>query len=329
LKLQTNSYNKQIAIQLDLKGNIQKVILNTYQDIVLHEGDSIVHLFSNESLQTFFENFSNTLNNQFSLGTRVLLTNHREVFMFMMKNPQTVTLFTISLQEEIVSLFDEIVKFNNEQIKAVRELYKKLSKNTESRGFFEEILLVNNALTNSRREASMQKRHIELMERELEELTFKDSLTQLANRSKFFYDIYRLVLQKEYKLTRLNIINFDVVNEEFGHQKGDELLCDIARELGDLATITNGFAYRMCGDEFILLTPALSEINSLDLYEKCLAVLKNYHKSISVAYGDVIINQTNCNDTNRIESILKEANNQIVRMKKKYHETTMYDRRSA
>jgi len=226
--LPKNYYNNQLVLELDFKANISRIMVNSYQDLPVKVGDSIIHIFANEGLTNFFDSFSQTLNGNISLGEKTLLYNYEEVFMFMLKGQNEITFFTLSVQEEIMNLFDEIIKVNNDQMKSIRNLYKKLSNHEENYGFLEEIMLVNNGLINTRRELSSKNNELEKLNNELKELSNIDYLTKIGNRRRFFTEVYQFVQTCDYDLTIIDINNFKMVNDLSGHIQGDKLLCHFA-----------------------------------------------------------------------------------------------------
>jgi diguanylate cyclase len=74
-----------------------------------------------------------------------------------------------------------------------------------------------------------------------------DSLTGLANRYALERDL--VDLPNEGSLTFIDLDSLKRYNDEYGHARGDELLCGFARHLR-VALHTRGFAYRLAGDEF-------------------------------------------------------------------------------
>ena len=87
----------------------------------------------------------------------------------------------------------------------------------------------------------------------------RDTLTQLANRRAFFEaanaEIYR-ANRYSYPLTTvmLDLDNFKSVNDNFGHDEGDRLLCCVADILNKHTRISD-LAGRLGGDEFVILLP--------------------------------------------------------------------------
>ena len=95
--------------------------------------------------------------------------------------------------------------------------------------------------------------------RELEYLSLYDTVTGLPNRS-LFQDRFRQHLaqagsrQQPVAVLLIDLNNFKEVNETLGHERGDQLLRDIARRFLDCLD-GDGVLSRLGGDEFALLLP--------------------------------------------------------------------------
>ncbi len=72
-----------------------------------------------------------------------------------------------------------------------------------------------------------------------------------------------LVLPDENCLIYLDVYKFKLINEMFGYEKGNELLCLIADELHQLARRYHGLCGRISGDKFILFMPHKEEVITL------------------------------------------------------------------
>jgi len=132
---------------------------------------------------------------------------------------------------------------------------------------------------------------LRLLNEELSQLSFTDSLTGLANRR--FFD---QVLERECsRLKRVNsslslltidVDHFKLLNDSQGHQKGDECLTLIGAELTRLCRRKADLAARCGGEEFAVI---LSETNAADARRfadtvcQTIADLKVPHPSSPVA----------------------------------------------
>ncbi len=94
-------------------------------------------------------------------------------------------------------------------------------------------------------------------------LAYYDSLTGVANRA-FFLEIGgRMIRTAERNkelmgLMFLDVDQFKSINDTYGHEKGDVVLCQVAKILSDSTRKTDLVA-RYGGDEFLVLLPKLRE----------------------------------------------------------------------
>ena len=68
------------------------------------------------------------------------------------------------------------------------------------------------------------------------------------------------VSPEEYCIVYLDVYKFKLINEMFGYEKGDELLCVIAEEFNQIAWDNNGLCGRISGDNYILFLPHKDEL---------------------------------------------------------------------
>lgn len=87
-----------------------------------------------------------------------------------------------------------------------------------------------------------------------------DPLTQIYNRRGFEIEANHL-LQSQDKaiLAFLDINDYKVYNDIYGHEAGDRALVSLARELTALMKKMNGLTGRIGGDEFVMLVPGNSQ----------------------------------------------------------------------
>ena len=104
------------------------------------------------------------------------------------------------------------------------------------------------------------KTHVNLRQktRQLKELSMKDGLTQIANR-RHFDEFLELELrrctrnQKSISLIMMDIDHFKLFNDTYGHQKGDDVLKEVAKVLQSCGRRPGDLAVRYGGEEFIML----------------------------------------------------------------------------
>lgn len=99
---------------------------------------------------------------------------------------------------------------------------------------------------------------LDVLKRE-QELAHTDPLTGAMN-SRRFYALAQMEVdrcrryQHPFSLAYLDVDNFKNINDQFGHIKGDEVLCAIAQTAAKHLRETDTFA-RVGGDEFTILLP--------------------------------------------------------------------------
>ncbi len=108
--------------------------------------------------------------------------------------------------------------------------------------------------------------------KELEQMALYDSLTGLPNRvllddrlKKHIQEYQRD--QRSFALALIDLNNFKAVNDKFGHDQGDELLCQVAERICGLLR-TSDTVSRVGGDEFVLLLNDVDEASCLHMCER-------------------------------------------------------------
>lgn len=114
------------------------------------------------------------------------------------------------------------------------------------------------------------------VEEKIKHLAYHDPLTQLPNRSLFNDRLQHALKTAQRHDTLLGIMFIDLdgfkrINDNYGHDVGDELLKEVAQRLLDKLRLTDTLS-RLGGDEFVVLLPDLSEIKyASDIGQKILA----------------------------------------------------------
>ncbi|MBE1159714.1 sensor domain-containing diguanylate cyclase [Dyella acidiphila] len=120
------------------------------------------------------------------------------------------------------------------------------------------------------------------LRRELEELSFKDGLTGIANRRRF-----DSVMETEWQnacrtkqsisMLMLDIDCFKQYNDRYGHLEGDQCLKRVARLLSLAAARSRDFVARFGGEEFILLLPDTNESGAYKIASRCRDLIAGEH----------------------------------------------------
>jgi diguanylate cyclase (GGDEF)-like protein/PAS domain S-box-containing protein len=112
------------------------------------------------------------------------------------------------------------------------------------------------------------------LQRELEDFSFRDGLTGVANRRKF-----DAVFDEEWNEARrhtqpLSLLLFDIdffkqYNDRYGHVQGDECLRRVGQLLAESAVRPRDLVARYGGEEFVMVLPATDEAAARRVAERC------------------------------------------------------------
>lgn len=113
-----------------------------------------------------------------------------------------------------------------------------------------------------------------ILQKKLEELSFKDGLTSVPNRRMF-----DSVLELEWENARrnnqpLSVIMMDIdyfkqYNDHYGHVQGDECLKQVAKVLSTAGTRSRDMLARFGGEEFVLVLPETDAASALKIADRC------------------------------------------------------------
>ena len=172
-------------------------------------------------------------------------------------------------------------------------------------------------------DCSLRKQH----EIEIQQLAYKDPLTELPNR-RMLFERLRNASRKCHRHGRhgallfLDLDNFKEINDTHGHHVGDVLLQTVARRLEE-STGHKQVVSRMGGDEFVVLIEdagrerADAAQKSLVLAGQLLAALRHpfeiggLHHEASASIGIVVFDGTDAT----IDDVLKKADVAMYRIK--------------
>lgn len=159
----------------------------------------------------------------------------------------------------------------------------------------------------------------------LEDLSNRDSLTGLLNRRAFnshLVDAWRTcrIAQLPLSLAIIDVDNFKLVNDHFGHPVGDKYLLHIATLLNHYAQEANIECFRYGGDEFTLIWKDADHLNIVEALNKLNAqlasVMPNESKHTPFALSlSVGLNTVLPNEATHYLDILKEADKLVYRAK--------------
>ena len=153
------------------------------------------------------------------------------------------------------------------------------------------------------------------------ERTQTDTLTGLFNRETYYRDVPRM------EKTITGIIQFDMnglkyLNDNYGHSEGDHALSSIANAILK-SSEKRMYAYRLGGDEFIVLANEASEEDIKRVVENFKNELNNttYHCSIGYSYRS--------DKNTSIDDLIKEAETNMYKDKSEFYRNSKIERRKA
>ena len=118
----------------------------------------------------------------------------------------------------------------------------------------------------------------------------------------------------------IDINDFKMINDQYGHAIGDLVLVETAKRLNQLSQ-ENDIVGRLGGDEFVLLSTFNSKIEFTQLYQQLLNDIGN-ERSIenvicSASIGYTLVKRCEA-DEHDIQSLLNQADSEMYKVKQKF-----------
>ena len=146
----------------------------------------------------------------------------------------------------------------------------------------------------------------------LQQLSFTDQLTGLYNRNRYnrTLQLWQEDCQNQVGILYIDLNGLKQTNDTRGHAAGDKLIRDTA---GVMEQIFSGQAYRIGGDEFVVICQGIPEPEFRTQADQLTA--QAGQKGISLSMG--LLWKPQCPD---LSAALKEADARMYEEKRKYHE---------
>lgn len=117
-----------------------------------------------------------------------------------------------------------------------------------------------------------------VLQKELEELSFKDALTGVYNRRMFdsVMEVEWANAKRNHQPLSLLMVDIDYFkqyNDHYGHIHGDDCLKRVANTLSNVATRSRDFFARFGGEEFIVVLPETDATAANMIAERCRSLI--------------------------------------------------------
>ena len=145
----------------------------------------------------------------------------------------------------------------------------------------------------------------------LQYLSYRDMLTKLYNRNKYISVVEE---NKGHTLRNVGVAYIDLnglkeMNDNYGHSKGDMLICAAADTLSDIFPDN---CYRVGGDEFVIVMKNITK----DEFDERIHDLKEIMNKRDVSISIGVLYEENVDD---LEELLKSADKVMYIEKEEYH----------
>lgn len=160
-------------------------------------------------------------------------------------------------------------------------------------------------------------------------LVQRDELTGLNNRNSFveYRDSFiNRVRPLTLSIYMMDADHFKMINDSYGHLKGDQALKDISEVLktsAEAITETHIRLYRYAGDEFVIVAPEIA-YNGVDVIKQLISENllemntynqkkgEKYHLSLSVGCASGL-----CSNEKEFDNLFRQADEEMYRVKKR------------
>jgi diguanylate cyclase (GGDEF)-like protein len=152
-------------------------------------------------------------------------------------------------------------------------------------------------------------------ENEIKNLSFHDYLTGIYNRAFFEEELRRLDTERQLPLTVVigDVNGLKIINDAFGHEKGDELLIKVAKIFKE-SFRSEDIVARWGGDEFTVILPKINLKDTLKIISRINEKLKKESTEtlpLSVAFGL----STKEDSSQKMDELIKAAEDKMYRHK--------------
>jgi diguanylate cyclase (GGDEF)-like protein/PAS domain S-box-containing protein len=158
---------------------------------------------------------------------------------------------------------------------------------------------------------------LEKANKQLQEQTLLDELTQIKNRKAYNLKINTLLAaferyQTPFSIISIDIDDFKIINDTFGHDIGDKVLRSFTALIEAHIRKTDHL-FRVGGEEFVLLSESKTKADAIKLAEKIRKIVANKSLvakvNITISMGLCEVTQGDCANSiaKRVDTLLYQA----------------------
>ncbi|WP_415250719.1 diguanylate cyclase [Sulfurimonas sp.] len=182
----------------------------------------------------------------------------------------------------------------------------------------EKILIQFRNMIESHLELITTVEQVKILNKSLENMAYHDYLTNIYNRRYFFEVATTTIARSKRDKTPVSIVmididNFKTINDNYGHDNGDEVIKFLCKEVTSRIRASDIFA-RFGGEEFILLLPNTSKDDAVVISQKIRSTIEKTSVNdikFTVSFG---VSQVDFkHDT--LENTIKKADNGLYEAK--------------
>jgi diguanylate cyclase (GGDEF)-like protein len=166
----------------------------------------------------------------------------------------------------------------------------------------------------------------------LQDLTVTDTLTGINNRRAFEQRLNELILRAEHHQHPFSLMIFDIddfkkVNDEFGHDVGDQVLMDLVQRVTSIVRDGDTLC-RWGGEEFTILMPQTARVGAINIAERCRRAVAG-EAFAQIGFVTISVGVTSYLDGDKEGQIFKRADDALYRAKREGKNCVIwYDRSS-
>ena len=216
---------------------------------------------------------------QLDYQIRSLVTNTNQFLNHAMTSPDIAAIYMAPMEDiatsKVLPALDEVNDIYQENTRDAVELFKQIQLALLFLSLGMLVVVWRTLFRPLATQIGQRTRELIVARDDMQYAANHDGLTGLANRNFALQRIQRVTESDEEKVAALALLLLDLddfknINDSYGHQSGDRLLCTVANRLRSVLG-NEGLACRMGGDEFLVIVEGEAALDGLpDIAERIL-----------------------------------------------------------